>query len=152
MLAAAAAASLPSDDRGCVVFHAGHKSAGVTILSTLRAPAPGSKQLTTDWYREKLSFGMGAWNRACKGENRSLPGRLPEAQQTACLSQWGRTRNTNFVWEGPRLPIALPAVRSPSACLLVCMIREPVARLVSALYYCRHQQTGTCFATDDRGV
>ena len=104
------------ETRGCVMFHAIHKSAGVTVLNTLRRPGPDFSTLTPAiWFERPKRVGLDAWRAAClkTGVNAELA-----CESVACLAcsyYWGEGRNNNYAFEGLRSARLVKSAKSPNA-------------------------------------
>ncbi len=119
----------------CVVLHAHHKAAGVTLISVLK-----------EWM-------SAAYDPHTLHRQLSVPPIQNQRDTWACddlMGQWSYQDETcpnaklKRPWPVPRLltnglvlPLALePAWRQPT-CLWIAVFREPLARLASALSYCK---------------
>lgn len=103
---------------GCVVFHAQHKSAGNTIVRTLTEEALEGYE--TESHNFKCDNAALSWS--------SLSCTTPESIQMPYIMAAGYAQTASD--SGPF---------GHGKCPWLTMFREPVSRLVSALYYCKDQ-------------
>ena len=139
-LAAALARAAPV----CVAFHNQHKSAGVTFTSTVwDTPTVASRLSAHEWKIERGRWQCDhkQWNATTKACEYSLwtrppPRDLPFRTQPRA----DHARPPMLLFGGFALAAAeLPAF-ARARCAWLTVYREPLARLVSAFYYCKHSR------------
>ena len=92
---------------GCVLYHAQHKSAGATMMNTLRGGAVESyapKDPVKIFRVYQQPYDLGDWRARCHGNSTSCG-----AQCKMCEYSWTFLENSNFLWDAWRL--AIPADR-----------------------------------------
>ena len=107
----------------------------MTTKNTLMSFGTWSSKSLQLKHRQGATIIKVEWETACSADG------IGEAARLACIFFW---KERVFPWENilPRLEDGAPQIWSAPRCLVIAQWREPVARVVSALYYCRKHDYG----------
>lgn len=121
----------------CYVYHAQHKSAGVTFMNTLVAWVLQRPDVNGNSSECQHCDRCGAF--ACRTCD-NYKGRWSwddfgcrKATSAALVQQQPRLLTNGFV-----LPLAMVEAWRRPTCVWITVFREPLSRLVSAFFYCKH--------------